>query len=60
LDIEVCGKRTIEVAGGIDRSLKRLQWLITARYFSIAGDAEGGGAVQHITKELVTKDTALS
>ena len=55
----MCGKRTNKVADSIDRSLKRLQRLITARSLAITGDAGGGGAVQNVTKELCTRDTAL-
>ena len=48
LDIDACGKSTIEVADGIGMSLRRLQKLLTARCSGVTGDAGGGGAIQNL------------
>ena len=59
LDIDTCIKTTLEVAAGINKSLRRLERLTPAKYIGVTDDSAGGGVIQNIIKPLVANNTLL-
>ena len=59
LDMDTCGKTTLEMAAGINKSLRRLERLTSAKCIGATGDSGGGGAIQNIIKPLVANNTLL-